>query len=146
MLGCTSSRSCPFEEHLSNLREVFTRQSKAGLKLKPSKCTLVQKELDFLGYVVSANGISADPKKVAAVTEYPTPADLKALWAFLGLTSYYRRFVPSFSTVAQPLYSHTQECSFLVVQRVPGSFHTAEDPPDPSTCVSILVFWKRLSS
>lgn len=98
-----------FEEHLSNLREVFTRLTRAGLKLKPSKCKLARGEVDFLGYVVSRNGISADPKKVSAVIEYPTPVDLKSLRAFLGLTSYYRRFVPSFSSVAQPLYALTRK-------------------------------------
>ena len=53
-----------FEEHLSNLREVFTRLSTAGLKLKPSKCKLVRGEVEFLGYTVSGQGVSADPKKV----------------------------------------------------------------------------------
>ena len=65
-----------FQEHLSNLREVFTWLAKAGLKLKPSKCKLIWREVVFLGYVVSGNGISVDRKKFAAVTEYPTPIDL----------------------------------------------------------------------
>ena len=98
-----------FQEHLTNLKEVFTRLAKAGLKLKPSKCKLARGELDFLGYVVSGNRISVDSKKVAAVTEYPTLVDLKSLRAFLGLASYYRRFVPSFSSVANPLYALTRK-------------------------------------
>ena len=98
-----------FQEHLKNLREVFTRLAKAGLKLKPSKCKLIRKELDFLGYVVSRNGISVDPKKVSAVTKFQTPVDVKSLRAFLGLASYYRRFVPAFSSVANPLYSLTRK-------------------------------------
>ena len=93
-----------YKEHLDNLREVFTRLTNAGLKLKPSKCKLVQREVEFLGYVVSCEGISTDPKKLAAVAEFPRPSDLRALRGFLGLTSYYRCFVPSFYTVAQPLY------------------------------------------
>ena len=68
----------------------------------------------FLGYVVSANGIAADPEKVRAVTGFPTPTDLRSLRAFLGLTSYYRRFIPRFSAVAQPLYHLTRkETPFL---------------------------------
>ena len=98
-----------FEEHRSNLREVFTRLTKAGLKLKPSKCKLVRKEVKFLGYVISRNGISPDPKKLAAMEEFPKPKDLRALRAYLGLTSYYRRFVPSFSALAQPLYKLTKK-------------------------------------
>ena len=65
--------------------------------------------MEFLGYIVSGGGISADPKKVRAVTEYPRPNDLRALRAFLGLLSYYRRFIPRFSAIAQPLYSLTRK-------------------------------------
>ena len=68
-----------FTEHLSNLREVFNRLESAGLKLKPAKCRLVRKQVLFLGYVVSADGIAADSEKVRAVTEFPTPADLRSL-------------------------------------------------------------------
>lgn len=77
------------EEHISNLREVFTRLSKAGSKLILANCTLAQCKVDFLGYIVSWEGISADQKKVRAVTGFPTPRDLMSLRAFLGLLSYY---------------------------------------------------------
>ena len=95
------------EEHLSNLREVFARLRRAGLRFKPTKCKLLRKKVEFLGHVVSKRGISADCKKVIAITEFPQPADLRVLRAFLGLTSYYRHFVPCFSSVAQPLYALT---------------------------------------
>ena len=98
-----------YEEHLDNLREVFTRLSRAGLRLKPSKCNLVRCKVEFLGYIVSGGGISADPKKIRAVTEYPTPTDVRGLRAFLGLLSYYRRFIPRFSAIAQPLYNLTRK-------------------------------------
>ena len=98
-----------FEEHLSNLREVFVRLSRAGLQLKPSKCKLLHREVQFLGYVVSASGVAADPKKVSAVADFSRPKDLKSLRAFLAPTSYYRKFVPRYSTIAQPLYTLTQK-------------------------------------
>ena len=94
-----------FEEHISNLREVFSHLSRAGLKLKPRKCKLLHKEVEFLGYVVSASGVAADPKKVSAVADFPRPTDLRSLRTFVGLTSYYHRFVPCYSTIAQPLYT-----------------------------------------
>ena len=89
-----------FTEHIRNLREVLTRLSRAGLKLKPAKCKLVQQHS-------SGTLFPADSQKVRVVTEFPTPADLKSLRSFLGLTSYYRRLVPCFSSVAQPLYGLT---------------------------------------
>ena len=58
------------DEHLSNLREVFSRLQRAGLRLKPTKCKLLGKEVEFLGHVVSRYGIKADPKKVTAVASF----------------------------------------------------------------------------
>lgn len=82
---------------------------RAGLKLKPSKCKLLHREVNFLGYLVSAEGVATDTDKVSAVENFPRPKDLKSLRSFLGLTSYYRRFVPRYSTVAQPLYTLTRK-------------------------------------
>ena len=98
-----------FEEHINNLRMVFDCLLKAGLRLKPGKCKLVRKQVEYLGYVVSSTGISADPKKVLAVQGFPRPTELRALRAFLGLTSYYRRFIPCYSSIAQLLYSLTRK-------------------------------------
>ena len=81
----------------------------AGLRLKPSKYKLMWREGEFPEYVVSTDGISTDPKKVAAVKMFPRPVNLKSLRAFLGLTSYYCQFVPCFSSVAQSLYSLTKK-------------------------------------
>ena len=91
-----------YEEHLENLCLVLARLRQAGLRLKPTKCCFLQRQVEYLGYVVSGQGISADPQKVYA---YPVPADLRSLRSFLGLASYYRRFVAGFSKVAGPLFT-----------------------------------------
>ena len=78
-----------FEQHMDNLKKVFGRIERAGLKLKPKKC---QPCVEYLGYVVSRKGISADPRKIQAIVEYPVPVDVKSLRSFLGLASYYRKF------------------------------------------------------
>lgn len=86
----------------------------AGLRLKPKKCSIAQLSVEYLGHVVSAEGVQTDPKKLQAVAQYPTPTDLKSLRSFHGLTSYYRRFVPGFSKVANPLYTLTKkDVSFI---------------------------------
>ena len=77
----------------------------AGLKLKPTKCHFLQKEVTFLGHVVSADGIKTDPEKVRAVKTWPIPVNLKELQSFLGLASYYRKFILGFSSIAGPLYT-----------------------------------------
>ena len=98
-----------FTEHLNNLVKVFSRLRQAGLRLKPSKCCLARTEVVYLGYVVSQGGVAADTKKVEAVEVYPVPTNLKSLRSFLGLASYYRRFIPNFSSVARPLHILTRK-------------------------------------
>ena len=84
------------EEHNSRLAQVFNRIRDAGLRLKPKKCHFTRESVEYLGHVVSAEGIRTNPEKLRAVNEYPTPFDVRSLRSFLGLASYYRRFVPSF--------------------------------------------------
>ena len=94
-------------EHLDNLQTVLKRLCKAGLKLKPSKCSLLKREVVYLGFVVSRNGVKADHSKVAAVQDFPRPDTVKKLRSFLGLSSYYRRFIPGYAKIAHPLHELT---------------------------------------
>ena len=80
-----------YEEHLENLRKVFSCLWEAKLTLKPKKCLFVRSEAD---HVVSKDGIAADPSKIRAVQEFPQPNEIKSLRSFLGLASYYQRFIP----------------------------------------------------
>jgi len=98
-----------FDEHLQNLKQVFQRLRDAALRLKPAKCHLLAQQVEYLGYVVTEHGISADPKKVEAIQSFPVPSDLRSLRSFLGLASYYRRFIPSFSKIANPLFALTKK-------------------------------------
>lgn len=82
---------------------------KAGLRLKPTKCYFIQPKVEYLGYVVSAEGIAADLKKVTAIVDYPIQTNIKALKSFLGLASYYCHFVPNFAKVAHPLHNLTRK-------------------------------------
>ena len=96
-----------FDHHLKNLETVLQRLREAGLKLKTPKCAIVCKEVTYLGYIVSAEGIRTDPKKVQAVQEFPTPSNVTQLRSFIGLTSYYRRFIRNYTRVAGPLHALT---------------------------------------
>ncbi|MBJ3201414.1 RNA-directed DNA polymerase, partial [Salmonella enterica subsp. enterica serovar Agona] len=82
-----------FDQHLSNMKTVFSRLRTAGLKLSPKKCKFFQKETCYLGNVISADGIRTDPSKIRAISTWPVPKDVHELKSFLGVCSYYRRFM-----------------------------------------------------
>ena len=92
-----------FEEHLGHLDDVFSRMVRANFKLKPSKCRLMPKELLFLGHLISEQGIRPNPAKVAVLAAWPRPTTVKEVQSFLGLATYFRKFVDHFADVARPL-------------------------------------------
>ena len=91
------------EQLMENLDRVFTRLKEKGLKAKPSKCVLFRSPIDFLGHMVSADGMQPQPDKLAAIRDWPTPHCFRDVRAFYGLASYYRKFVKDFAKIAEPL-------------------------------------------
>ena len=92
-----------FHECLKNLEEVLKKLENANLKLKPKKCKLFHTEVEYLGRIVSSDGIQADPEKIRAIQEWPVPTTVREIKAFIGFCSYYREFIPQFSEIAEPL-------------------------------------------
>lgn len=91
-------------DHLKNLDEVLRRLGEAGLRLKRSKCAFMQKEVEYLGHRVDAQGLHPVEKKVKAVMDAPTPTNVTELKAYLGLLNYYNKFLPNLVTLLAPLH------------------------------------------
>ena len=98
-----TSSSGHVEEHVQHLSMVFQRLREAGLKVHPGKCVFGADSIDFLGHRISADKLEPQQYKIAAVRDFPAPTYPSGLRAALGLFSYYRKFVPHFSTIAFPL-------------------------------------------
>ena len=101
--------SSSLQEHLVRLRAVLERLRDAGLKLKPSKCSLAQTSVKYLGHLFSAAGVVPDPAKIAAVSTWPAPTTVTQVRQFLGFVTYCRRFIQDFAKIATPLYAITKK-------------------------------------
>ena len=98
-----------WDEHQERLHKTLKRLADAGLKLKPSKCRIAQAEIQYLGHMISGQGIKPDPEKIRAVQGITTPKTVKQVRSFLGLASYYRRFIENFAKIAGPLHQITHK-------------------------------------
>ena len=98
--------------HAEHLREVFSLLRSNALVVNHKKCDFGVPQVEYLGHIVSADGVAADPKKITSVLQWPIPKDLKALRGFLGLTGYYRRFIQGYGIIAKPLTDLTKKDAF----------------------------------
>ena len=97
------------ETHLKHLKEVFQRLREADLKLKASKCNFFKKHIQYLGHLVSGEGIEPLPEKLESLKEMPPPTNPREVRQFLGLAGYYRKFVPKYADIARPLTNLTKQ-------------------------------------
>lgn len=91
------------QNHNKNLVKVFERLRQVNLKLNPSKCEFLKKEILYLGHVISSEGISPDPEKIRAIFDYPVPKNSDETKRFVAFANYYRKFIKNFAQIAQPL-------------------------------------------
>lgn len=114
-----------FDEALCHLDHVLCAVKEANLKLNLRKCSFFKEEVKFLGHIISGDGIAADPSKVSAVVEYERPKNVHDVRRFIGLASYFRKFIPQFSTVAKPLLKLTEDrAKFLWDDACESAFET----------------------
>jgi hypothetical protein len=92
-----------YAEHLDHIRLVLQLLQKDQWQVKRTKCTFAQRQLRYLGHIISAAGVATDPDKIQAVLQWPSPSSVWDLRSFLRLAGYYRRFVKHFGLISKPL-------------------------------------------
>ena len=133
-----------FESMVENLSKVFERLREHNMKLKPSKCHLFRKLIKYLGHEVSERGVQTDPDKVEAITQYPKPQTTGDVRSFLGLASYYRRYIKDFATIAAPLHDlvvgNSKSKSSVVDKWTPSCEHAFQDLKSKLVSALILAY------
>lgn len=109
-------------------QEVFDRLTAAELTLRGKKCHIGMTTVSYLGHTFSETGMAPDPQKVQSVHDWPTPTDSKAIRQFLGLASYYRRYIHRFADIAAPLHAVTKKgVTFVWTQECIVAFATLKN-------------------
>jgi hypothetical protein len=112
------------EEHDEHLRIVLQMLRKHKLYTKFDKCDFYKKEIQYLGHVISAEGIVVDSEKMKAIMEWSVPKDVSDIWYFMGITGYYRRFIEWFSKIAYSITSlQNKETKFNWSEKCQDSFN-----------------------
>lgn len=101
--------SATFEDHLKDLQEVFTKLKKYNLIANREKCKFCCQKVKYLGHYITADGLQPDPDKISAIMDMPPPRNIKHLLSFIQMCSWYRRFIPGFAKVAEPLTRLTKK-------------------------------------
>ncbi len=96
-----------FEQHLIDVKEVFSRLRASGLQLNKTKCHFLKDKFAYLGHIVSEKGIEPDPKKIEAIINMKIPENAADIRSILGSCSYFRKFIPNFAKLSAPLYKLT---------------------------------------
>ena len=93
------------DQMLDRIQFTFNRLKEFNLKIKPKKSFFFQAEVNFLGHILSQKGVSPNPEKVEKIHDWPVPTTSKEVHSFIGLASYYHRFIPNFAKWAGPLHT-----------------------------------------
>lgn len=112
------------KNHKQHLKQVLQRIKEHGLTLHSEKCSIGLQSVPYLGHIFSKEGMRPDPSKIHVIQDWPTPCNANEIQRFLGLASYYRRYIKGFANIAHPLYQLTMKgASFRWTSSCQEAFH-----------------------
>lgn len=119
------------EEHVSKLKAIFERLRLNNFKIQLDKSEFLQKTVQYLGHIITPDGVKPNPDKIAAVKNFPTPRNAKEIKSFLGLVGYYRKFIKDFAKITKPMTRCLKKNAKIE--------HTEEFMSAFDTCKNILI-------
>jgi hypothetical protein len=135
--------------HLDHLATVLKLLRDAQLYVKTSKCSFACSSLEYLGHIVSAEGVATDPQKTQAMVNWPLSTTVTELRGFLGLTGYYRKFVQNYAIIARPLTLLLKKKSFVWTDSATAAFHALKQAMSSTLVICLPDFpsnlwWRRM--
>lgn len=120
--------SLDWESHLSHLQQVLQLLTQHKLFAKFSKCHFGLDKVEYLGHIISQQGVAANPVKLQAILDWPAPKNATALRGFLGLASYYRRFVRNYASISSPFTDLLKKNQFTWSKQAQLAFQSLKTP------------------
>ena len=131
-----------FEEMLENLEKVFLKLSSAGLKLKANKCHIFAEQVEFLGHIISPQEIATDPKKLEVIRDWKEPSNVSEVRSFVGVCSYYRRYIKNFAGIVKPFNKLTKKKQkFVWTKECQELFDSLKSKLSEAPILSYPNFW-----
>jgi hypothetical protein len=131
------------EQHLVHLTHVLKLLRGAQLFVKTSKCLFACSSLEYLGHIISADGVATDPQKMQAMVDWPVPTTVTELRGFLGLTGYYRKFVRNYAIIARPLTLLLKKKSFIWTESATTAFQALKQAMSSTPVLCLPDFSKQ---
>lgn len=106
------------KNHLENLNCILKRLSEFNFKIQLDKCEFLKRETEYLGHIISSEGVKPNPEKIEKIIQWPIPKNQKEIKQFLGQVGYYRRFIKDFSRITRPMTKYLKKRTLLWILRI----------------------------
>jgi hypothetical protein len=138
--------SSTMSNHVKHLRAVLEVLKQNQLYAKFSKCTFGQSKIEYLGHLISGEGVATDPAKINIIQSWPRPSNVTQLRSFLGLTGYYRRFIEGYGIICRPLFNALKKDSFKWDNEQEASFQQLKQVMSTAPVLALPDFTKPFIS